>query len=464
MKHYLEAISASIKASGNGIAMIHMTKERMEKLILPIPPFSEQLKIAAKIDELMALCDQLEQQTEDSITVHQTLVKTLLATLTSSENTEAFNENWARIAEHFDTLFTTDHSIDQLKQTVLHLAVMGKLVPQNPNDEPASVLLEKIAAEKEQLIKDKKIKKQKPLPAITKDEKPFVLPSGWEWCYLQDISSYIQRGKGPKYEDFGKVRVVSQKCIQWTGFNVELARYVNNDSLEKYQEERFLKSQDLLWNSTGTGTVGRINIIENIKERSLVADSHVTVIRTMLIQSNFVKNYIENPEIQQRIEPDHEDALVSGSTNQVELNTSAVISLKVPIPPLREQHRIVTKVDELMALCEQLKTNLSQAQATQLQLADAVVSDICGYQPSKSIESKAEAIIMKITTTLTLGEQYANQDDAILAALINKEGLKADAKAVWNKSKFDLPTFYKQLKKEINAGYINQPAQANFEN
>lgn len=165
---------------------------------IPFPPLAEQHRIVAKVDELMLLCDQLEQQTEDSITAHQTLVEILLATLSNSESPAAFKQNWTRIAEHFDTLFTTEHSIDQLKQTVLQLAVMGKLVPQNPNDEPASVLLEKIATEKEQLIKNKKIKKQKPLPAITEDEKPFGLPNRWEWSRIFNASLFTEYGTSEK--------------------------------------------------------------------------------------------------------------------------------------------------------------------------------------------------------------------------------------------------------------------------
>ena len=96
----------------------------------------------------MLLCDQLEQQTEASIEAHATLVEVLLSTLTDSADADELAQNWARIAEHFDSLFTTEQSIEALKQTVLQLAVMGKLVPQNPDDEPASVLLEKIAEEK----------------------------------------------------------------------------------------------------------------------------------------------------------------------------------------------------------------------------------------------------------------------------------------------------------------------------
>ena len=108
----------------------------------------------------MSLCDQLEQQSLTSLDAHQQLVETLLATLTDSPNAEVLAENWARISQHFDTLFTTEASIDALKQTILQLAVMGKLVPQDPNDEPASELLKHIEQEKAQLVKEGKIKKQ----------------------------------------------------------------------------------------------------------------------------------------------------------------------------------------------------------------------------------------------------------------------------------------------------------------
>jgi type I restriction enzyme S subunit len=325
----------------------------------------------------MVLCDQLESETLSHIDTHQTLVSTLLGNLVNPENTANFDQAWSLIAQNFDVLFTTENSIHQLKQTILQLAVMGKLVPQNPNDEPASELLKKIAAEKAQLIADKKIKKSKPLPAITDDEKPFDLPNGWEWVRLQEPTVYVQRGKGPKYADSGKVRVISQKCVQWSGFDISVARYVEDSSLEKYQEERFLQKNDLLWNSTGTGTVGRVNVLSDISEQ-LVADSHVTVIRPLKSDSNFIKCYLSSGAIQRRIEPDSENPLVSGSTKQVELNTSSVNSLPIPIAPLEEQKRIVAKVNELMTLCDQLKTRLQTAETTQCHLAQSIAQEALG--------------------------------------------------------------------------------------
>lgn len=129
-----------------------------ENYPLPFPPIAEQIRIVETFSQLMTICDQLEQQSLSSLDAHQQLVKTLLATLTDSQNAEELAENWVRISQHFDTLFTTEASIDALKQTILQLAVMGKLVSQDPNDEPASELLKRIEQEKTQLVKEGKLK------------------------------------------------------------------------------------------------------------------------------------------------------------------------------------------------------------------------------------------------------------------------------------------------------------------
>ena len=280
------------------------------------------------------------------------------------------------------------YGIKKLRELILELAVRGKLVPQDPNDEPASELLEKIAKEKVRLVRNGEIKKEKQLPEIVEEEKLFALPNGWKWNRLQDISSYIQRGKGPKYADLGKVHVVSQKCIQWSGFDLGQSRYVDDDTLDDYQPERFLRKGDLLWNSTGTGTVGRINVVPEVEAVSFVADSHVTVIRPLMINSRFICSYVSAPGIQKRIEPGHENSLVSGTTKQVELNLSAVLQLTIPVPPLAEQHRIVAKVDELMALCDQLE----QQQTHSLEAHQALVETLlCTLTSAASHQELTEA-------------------------------------------------------------------------
>ena len=268
------------------------------------------------------------------------------------------------LLSNLDILATAPGGVARLRELILTLAVQGKLVPQDPADEPASVLRTKIRAEKDRLIAEGKIKRDKPLAAIEDEEKPFGLPEGWEWVRLGDLCSYIQRGKGPAYADHSEHRVVSQKCVRWYGLDLAPARFVTTESLTKYEAIRFLRAGDLLWNSTGTGTIGRACLVPLAQDKGgLVADSHVTVVRPMQIDSRFLWRWIQSPYVQNEIE-----GSASGTTNQIELNTSTVINHLVPLPPLAEQSRIVTRVEELMRLCDALeaKGRLEAAQHAQL--------------------------------------------------------------------------------------------------
>ena len=250
-------------------------------------------------------------------------------------------------------------NIKALKDKILQLAVQGKLAEQNVYDESASVLLEKIVKEKENLIMQDKTKKEKQLPPITEDEIPYELPKGWEWVRHYNICTYIQRGKSPKYSQIKEIPVIAQKCIQWTGFEFHKAQFIEPESIKGYTEERYLKSGDLLWNSTGTGTLGRINVYyENYSPyKIVVADSHVTVIRPFkdYVESKYLFYWFSSPIVQSEIE-----SKSAGSTNQIELATSTIKEYLVPLPPLIEQKRIVEKVDELFSIIDELENNKSE--------------------------------------------------------------------------------------------------------
>ena len=258
-----------IKSGTTNVWAIYQGK--LEKLLCIIPPETEQTRIVAKVDELMALCDQLEQQTETSLLAHQTLVETLLNTLLNADQ-NSFDQAWERIAQHFDVLFTTEHSIDQLKQTILQLAVMGKLVPQDPNDEPASVLLEKIAAEKEQLLsnkeQDKKIKKQKALPPISDDEKPFELPAGWEWVRLEALSHLITKGSSPKWQGVAytenpeDILFVTSENVGANCLLLDKKKYVEKH-FNEVEPRSILRKGDILMNIVG-GSIGRTAVFDEV--------------------------------------------------------------------------------------------------------------------------------------------------------------------------------------------------------
>ena len=263
----------------------------------------------------------------------------------------------------------------QLKNSILQWAIQGKLVPQDPNDEPASVLLDKIRQEKERLIKEKKIKRDKNASIIYRgednsyyekilatgevkcidEEVPFEIPSSWSWARLLNVSIYIQRGKSPKYSPIKKYPVIAQKCNQWAGFSIDKAQFIEPESLSKYAIERILQDEDLMWNSTGLGTLGRMAVYyAKLNPYELaVADSHVTVIRLFkpFMSPLFFYFYFANPTVQSVIE-DKSD----GSTKQKELSTTTVCNYLVPIPPRNEQTRIISKVTSLLPVIEKYGT------------------------------------------------------------------------------------------------------------
>ena len=350
-----------IKSGTTNVWAIYQGK--LEKLLCIIPPETEQTRIVAKVDELMALCDQLEQQTESSLLAHQTLVETLLNTLLNADQ-NSFDPAWGRIAQHFDILFTTEHSIDQLKQTILQLAVMGKLVPQDPNDEPASVLLEKIAAEKEQLIKDGKIKKQKALPEISATEEPYNLPKGWKWTYLGDLSSNIHYG----FTASAQASNTGTRLLRITDIQNDKVNWptvpgcvISKDKSENY----LLENDDILIARTG-GTIGKSYLVENINVEAVFASYLIRVKRISSMYSPFIKTYLGSSIYWKQL---YDNASGTGQPN---VNATALKSLLFPIPPETEQPRIVAKVDELIYLCDELKVRLQEAQETKLHLADAM--------------------------------------------------------------------------------------------
>ncbi|MCR5225870.1 MAG: restriction endonuclease subunit S [Eubacterium sp.] len=261
----------------------------------------------------------------------------------------------------------------QLKNSILQMAVQGKLVTQDPKDEPASVLLERIRAEKEKLIKEGKIKKEKnpsvifrgednlPYEKVGKnepvciaDEVPFEIPESWEWCRLKDITiKEIKRGKSPKYADKSNVFVFAQKCnVKTGGIDISLAKYLEMSNFSKYSEDEYMIDEDIVVNSTGNGTLGRIGMFrdsDRINNNVIVPDSHVTIIRSnKQLCSEYVLTVLEyyQPTLEKQGE---------GSTNQTELKPGVLADLFFPLPPYCEQKRIVKSILSLKAYVEKYK-------------------------------------------------------------------------------------------------------------
>ena len=320
-----------LKSGTIATAQPNCNGKTLGRMLLPIPPKAEQSRLVQKL--------------------------------------ASFTPIFQRYAKTQQDLDNLNESIDdKLKKSILQEAIQGRLVPQITEEGTAQELLEQIKLEKLQLIKEGKLKKSALVDSViykgddnkywekygteticVNDEIPFEIPATWIWVRLDNICSYIQRGKSPKYSPIKKYPVIAQKCNQWAGFCIDKAQFIDPNSLPSYSEERLLQDGDLMWNSTGLGTLGRMAIYQSALNpyELAVADSHVTVIRPLKehILSQYLYYYFASDTVQSVIE-DKSD----GSTKQKELSTTTVKNYLVPIPPYREQQRIVEKIKTVTSI------------------------------------------------------------------------------------------------------------------
>ena len=343
-----------------------LPKEFVESNPFPLPPLAEQHRIVAKVDELMSLCDHLEAGHTDAIDAHEKLVSHLLATLIGSKDSADFSAGWQRIAAHFDMLFTTEASVDALKQTLLQLAVMGKLVPQDPSDEPASALLERIQAEKAKLVFEGKIKKEKALAAITDDEKPFSLPQGWEWVRSEYISTAIVDcpHSTPIFVNSGML-CVDTNSIKQGSLIVDKMRYVDMETFLIRNRRLVPMAGDIVF--AREGSVGESFVIP--KEMVCCLGQRVMLFRLFNnINSEYFRLALTEPGSLSRL------LILHKGIGARHVNVADMRAALIPLPPSSEQHRIVAKIDELMALCDRMKAHIADVSALQRKLADVMVA------------------------------------------------------------------------------------------
>lgn len=251
--------------------------------------------------------------------------------------------------------------VKQLRQAFLREAMQGKLVPQNPNDEPASVLLEKIKAEKERLIKEKKIKKQKPLPPITEDETPFTIPENWVWCRLGELCNTITKGSSPKWQGVNYVDSYEKGILFITSKNVDSFKIDLSDSsfveakFNEIEPRSILQKGDLLTNIVGA-SIGRtalfdLDFVANINQAVCILRIEHEFIDKPYLLNLMNSEFVINLMLEMQFAP--------GRAN---LSMSNLANFPIPLPPLTEQQRIVTKLDELMQYCDELEASIKESQ------------------------------------------------------------------------------------------------------
>lgn len=365
----LKALKPYFIGLGAGGAQPNISREKVVATVVGLPPLAEQSRIVTRVDALMRLCDALEAKGQLEAAQHAQLVSTLLGTLTASTTPEELAANWQRVAQHFDLLLDRPEAIDALEQTLLQLAVRGLLVPQDPTDEPASALLQKIRAEKDRLITTGQIKRDKPLPPITDEEKPFELPMGWEWVRLSDLMPEFQNGASSR-GDAGGTPITVLRLADIKGKRISLAETrqvpIAPSDIAKY---RLAVGDILITRVNGSADiVGQFNLCDRPVE-AIYCDHFIRMrINRRWIEPSFCALLGESALVRNAIKN-----LFISTAGQKTVNQGHIGSLQFPLPPLAEQSRIVTRVTALRRLCADLRQRLAERQSVQARLAEALV-------------------------------------------------------------------------------------------
>ena len=304
--------------------------------------------------------------------------------------------------KHFKSIETEDAELKRelthqqillkkLHQQLLQEAIQGKLTAdwrkQNPNTEPASELLKRIQTEKAQLIKDKKIKKQKPLPPISEEEKPFELPDGWVWCYIFDLCTKTGAGSTPSggkaaYVESG-IKFVRSQNVYSNGFRWGSEAYIPQSTHKKMIGTQ-LKAGDLLLNITG-GSIGRCCLLPNDFDDGNI-NQHVAILRCIFPENRtYLHSIICSYYFQSQI------LIAQTGAGREGLPKNKMDNIIVPLPPLAEQQAIVTKVEKLLTLCDQLEARVSQNQRHAAALMQAVLREAFTQRNQPPLQAAANA-------------------------------------------------------------------------
>jgi type I restriction enzyme S subunit len=359
-----------------------LNRDTISNILLPLPPLAEQKRIVERVDQLMALCDQLEAARHEREQLRSQFSAATLARLNQpAEDQAAFRADAGFALQHFATLSATPTQIKALRQTILNLAVRGKLVPQDPNDEPASVLLKRIAEEKAAKGQIKRNNQD----SIDLDIEPFELPLGWNWIKLGELILHSESGWSPKTENYPRQGeawgVLKVSAVSWGVFRSWENKQVLPNTEPRLQAQ--IKHGDFLISRANTAElIARAVIVHEEPYNLMMSDKIVRLTLSDYCDHHFICMLNNNAKFA-RIHYERNASGVSPSMKNI--SREVIMNLPIPLPPLAEQKRIVAKVDQLMALCDQLEASLQQAESVQHQLLKAVLQS--ALEPVEQLEA-----------------------------------------------------------------------------
>lgn len=322
--YFLMASAKKIDAEASGTTFKEVSGAIVSKILFPLPPLSEQLKIVSRANELMSLCDQLEQHTLTSLDAHQQLVETLLTTLTDSQNADELAENWARISDHFDTLFTTEASIDALKQTILQLAVMGKLVQSSD------------------VVEYKKLK--------------------------TFLSFGPSNGFSPvESKNNTRIKVLKLGATSYGELNIQESKFVDIDI--DNNSHLYINEGDILIQRGNSANFVGCNVLVKENHKNIIYPDLMMKIRTNEdLLPEYASIWLSSPLARGFMW----DRMTGTSGTMPKISKKVVEEIPIIVPSIATQQKCIAFVNLAIKICSDLKIRLQTSQQTQLHLADAL--------------------------------------------------------------------------------------------
>ncbi|TMN25521.1 restriction endonuclease subunit S [Pseudoxanthomonas sp. X-1] len=443
-------LTGEINAHRKGIGISNMSSKALAMITVPLPPLEEQSRIVAKVDELMALCDRLEQQQQDRRKLQNALRQSTLQALASAESPHELQESWQRLQANFGRLFSEPADVETLRASVLDLALVGHLSQRVPDDESVDAHLARTRDAKALRLASGEMKRK--VGAATDVVQLDVdIPGHWSKATFEELFQFIDyRGKTPTKTESGVV-LVTAKNVRPGRLDRGPVEYISESSYAEWMTRGFPKKGDLLF--TTEAPLGNVALIEEPPTFAL-AQRVINLQPFADLNTRCAMYFMLSPRFQSLLDKNSSGMTAKG------IKAAKLKQLEIPVPPVPEQARIVSRVEQLMRICDRFEKELRDGNKSAERLAIASTAQLTGVAIEQTEEAAVKAPPTELVAPLRLGSLPDVKDQAPLATLLARHNGEMSARDLWQRFGADIDAFYAQLKTEVSHGWITEPSVA----
>ncbi|MEH2065967.1 MAG: restriction endonuclease subunit S [Nostoc sp.] len=454
--------SSYFRGKSIGIAIPGISREDILSLEMGVPPIAEQKRIVAKLEELMALCDHLEEQRSQLEEIRQKSIKELLDRIIRALTNDKLLENWQILHSHFSNLFVTSEAISSLKQAIVQLGIEGKLGTQVDAEESAQDLLIKLEREYVEKLRAKNADKRISIKAISEGEIRFTYPSYWQIVRFGQLVLSSESGWSPQCDEIPRNKdsewgILKVSAVTWDKFLPHENKALPKD--EKPRPSIEVRDDDFLISRANTPElVAKSVVVINTPPKLMMSDKIIRLNFSSFVDKRFY-NLFNNSKLGRNYYENHATGTSSSMRN---VSRQLILNMPVPLPPLNEQRLIVIKVEKLLTLCEYLNEALKEFNFIREQLLIALLESVL-YDESvgkitglkKEPNRATKNLTVSIEINLSMGKDISNTK---LAKILGINDGRMEAKELWKASALkNIDEFYALLKQEIEDGFIQEP-------